>query len=92
MDKATRIQLAGLLAAMDGGELREAFDMVRDAFRALERRRATAFLAGDRVQFRSRNGNVLTGTVEYPNDKTVTIKAEDGRKWRVSPSLLEKVA
>ena len=92
MDKATRSQLAGLLAGMDADELREAFDMVRDAFRSLERRHATAFAAGDCVQFRSRNGHVLKGTVEYPNDKTVTIKAEDGRKWRVSPSLLEKVA
>ena len=92
MDKATRSQLSGLLAGMEAEDLHEAFQMVRDAFTALERRQVSVFGAGEPVQFRARNGALVRGTVEYPNDKTVTIKAEDGRKWRVSPSLLQKAA
>ena len=92
MNKATRSQLAGLLAGMDVGELREASQMLKDAFAAAERRHSCLFKAGEKVQFPTRGGQVVHATVEYPNDKTVTVKAEDGRRWRVSPSFLEKAA
>jgi hypothetical protein len=91
MDKATRSQLAGLLAGMEKEDLMEASRMVRDAFSSLERREALAFKEGDRVRFEGKKGVMVEGTVEYPNEKTVTVKTDVGLRWRVSPSFLEKI-
>ncbi len=44
----------------------------------------------DRVYFIDNDGNEITGTIIRLNQKTVTIKADDGKRWRVSPSFLIK--
>lgn len=44
----------------------------------------------DRVYFIDNDGNEITGTVIRLNQKTVTIKADDGKRWRVSPSYLKR--
>lgn len=49
-----------------------------------------AFRIGDRVAFEADFGTV-EGMVTRVNQKTVTIEADDGRGYRVSPSLLSKV-
>ena len=46
-----------------------------------------AFNLGARVSFDSQEGRQLATLVKY-NRKTVTVLTDDGRQWRVSPSLL----
>ena len=49
------------------------------------------FSIGDKVSFRPRGRERITGTLIKYNKKTVSVLTEDGRKWNVSPYLLEKV-
>jgi hypothetical protein len=49
------------------------------------------FRIGERVAFRSPEAGQIDGTLTRYNRKTVTVLAEDGRQWNVSPSLLRKV-
>jgi len=49
------------------------------------------FKSGDNVKWKSRRGMYVNGTILRVNQKSVSVKAEDGVSWRVSPSLLEKV-
>lgn len=49
-----------------------------------------AFNLGARVSFDSQDGRQLGTLVKY-NRKTVTVLGDDGRQWRVSPSLLSPV-
>ena len=48
-----------------------------------------SFHAGERVSFDA-DGRTIEGVVIRVNNKTATIVADDGRNWRVSPSLLKK--
>ncbi len=59
---------------------------------SLTRRRMQllSFEVGDLVEFDS-GIEILSGTIIRVNQKTATIDAEDGRSWRVSPTLLRKV-
>jgi hypothetical protein len=49
-----------------------------------------AFNLGARVSFDSEDGRQLGTLVKY-NRKTVNVLGDDGRQWRVSPSLLSPV-
>ena len=49
-----------------------------------------AFNLGARVSFDSQEGHQLGTLVKY-NRRTVTVLTDDGRQWRVSPSLLAAV-
>ena len=52
-----------------------------------------SFRKGDKVRFTSSKGEVISGTVTRVNQKTVSMRCDDGiHGWRVSPTLLEKVA
>lgn len=50
------------------------------------------FKIGDRVAFQSARTQTVQGTLVRYNKKTVTIIADDGRRWSVSPGLLRNVA
>ena len=47
-------------------------------------------MVGARVGFDSQHGRQFGTLVKY-NRKTVTVLADDGRQWRVSPNLLSPV-
>lgn len=47
---------------------------------------------GDRVSFRARNGREVSGVLMKYNQKTVTIVADNGERWNVSPGFLTKEA
>ena len=49
-----------------------------------------AFNLGARVSFDSQDGPQQGTLVKY-NRKTVTVLTDDGRQWRVSPSLLSPI-
>jgi hypothetical protein len=48
------------------------------------------FRIGDRVAFRSPRRGSVEGTLTRYNKKTVTVIADDGGQWNVSPTLLSK--
>ena len=50
-----------------------------------------AFRIGDHVAFDTERGTI-TGVIIRINHKTASIEGDDGRRWRVSPSFLPKVA
>ena len=50
------------------------------------------FRVGDRVAFRSPGRGSVEGTLARYNKKTVTVVADDGGRWNVSPALLSKAA
>src|ERR1700727_1384864 len=49
------------------------------------------FRIGDRVAFQPPGRGQVEGMLTRYNKKTVTIIADDGRQWNVSPALLSKV-
>ena len=50
------------------------------------------FRIGDRVAFHATGHGTVEGMLTRYNRKTVTVIADDGRQWNVSPSLLRKAA
>ena len=48
------------------------------------------FKIGDRVTFQPPGQGQLEGMLTRYNKKTVTVIADDGRQWNVSPALLSK--
>jgi len=49
------------------------------------------FSIGERVCFRSNSRETVIGILTKYNKKTVTVIADGGQKWNVSPHLLEKM-
>ena len=49
------------------------------------------FEMGDTVSFLSSDGEVIRGEIVRFNQKSISLKTYDNRKWRVSPHLLSKV-
>jgi len=47
------------------------------------------FSVGDRVRFLGREGQVVVGTIVRLNKKTISISAENGQRWNVSPNLVQ---
>jgi hypothetical protein len=52
--------------------------------------RMLEFKIGDRVSFKPDDRPPLTGMLTRYNKKTVTVIADDGQHWNVSPGLLFK--
>jgi hypothetical protein len=50
------------------------------------------FKIGDRVAFQSDGTPTVEGTLVRYNKKTVTVIADDGRRWSVSPGFLRNAA
>ena len=50
------------------------------------------FKVGDRVSFRPEGRGPVQGMLTRYNRRTVTIIADDGQQWNVSPGLVSKVA
>lgn len=49
------------------------------------------FRIGDRIGFQTDRSHIIHGTITRYNKKTVTVIADDGRRWNVSPGLLHAV-
>lgn len=48
------------------------------------------FSIGDRVTFTAEGARSVSGILSRYNRKTVTVIADDGQRWNVSPGLLSK--
>lgn len=70
-------------------DLREAQNALNARFRELQRRAAVSFRIGDKVQFKSRAGLMVTGTVTKINQKTIQVNTPTSN-WKVAASLLQK--
>lgn len=49
------------------------------------------FRQGDTVKFQGKRGEHVRGVVTRGNKTTITVVADNGLTWRVSPALLQKV-
>ena len=63
-----------ILAIDNIEDLREAQNALQVRYRELQRRSALSFRVGDKVSFKSRSGDTITGTVSKVNQKTVAVK------------------
>lgn len=89
-------QVAALIDGItDPAELRQVFELCRRRSSAMQQVRAGTFRPGQRVSFRGRGNEVLTGTVAKVNVKTVSVEVptrahglEFNQTWRVSASIL----
>jgi len=41
------------------------------------------------VQFEGRRGRLIEGVIEKMNNRSVSVRASDGVRWRVAPTLLK---
>ena len=51
-----------------------------------------AFHIGQRVLFITKEADIIYGNILKLNQKTVSVIAEDGTRWKVSPSLLKPMS
>jgi len=47
---------------------------------------------GQKVLFVTKEEDIVCGIIAKLNQKTVTVMAEDGTRWKVSPSLLKPMS
>lgn len=83
---------AAILMVQSKEELKLINEALSYQWSRVTKAQAKAFRVGERVEWNSKNGLVEKGTVAKVNQKTVQVKTVRGSTWRVSPSLLRKVA
>ena len=84
-------ELTVLFSHMDRKDLDLVVTLHKQASRFVSARAASKFVIGDEVEFTS-GSSLIRGIVEKVNVKTINVSVEFGRNWRVSPSLLTKIA
>jgi len=70
-------------------DLREAQNALNARFRELQLRAAHSFRIGEKVTFKTRTGEIVTGVIKKINQKTVSVQTAT-TNWKVSASLLKK--
>jgi len=85
MSSATKAIFA--LTSME--QLREAQNAINVRVREIQIRAAHSFSVGDKVSFKSRYGETITGNIIKINQKTVKVKTAT-TIWNVTGSLLNK--
>ena len=91
LTKTQKQELTVLFSHMDRSDFNLVVDLHKTATHLISRQEASKFTVGDEVEFRS-GSSLIQGIVEKVNRKTINVSVEFGRNWRVSPSLLTKVA
>ena len=88
-----KVQLGNILSTLDTLGFHEAFNLWKLYRDQNLQRIALQFHVGSRVMFKSRQGLPVKGTVikATRGSKTLHVKADDGRPWRVGASLLTKI-
>uniref|UniRef100_A0A6M3JU68 KOW domain-containing protein n=1 Tax=viral metagenome TaxID=1070528 RepID=A0A6M3JU68_9ZZZZ len=59
--------------------------------RILEQRLKVSFKVGNKVQFDAGSRGFIKGRISKVNQKTVSVLADNGMKWKVHPSFLTKI-
>jgi hypothetical protein len=72
-------------------DLRVIVDAYKSRSERLARQAARSFKVGDRVRFVKGSGEVIVGTVDRVNKKTLGVRPDGGgRGWRVPGEMLER--
>ena len=92
----TTVQMANLKSLISLIDNIEDMKSVSQVFNAkikhLQRVSTYSFDRGDKISFRSnKTGQTIVGTVERVNQKTLSITASDGTRWKVSSTLVNKI-
>jgi len=66
-------------------------ERLRFLHQARAHKRMLDFRIGDRVSFQPEGRAIVVGVLTHYNKKTVTVIAEDGQRWNVSPGVLHRV-
>ena len=66
--------------------------VIKQQWKYLEMDSASQLTVGQMVKFMTRQGQTIEGQVTKINTKTVNVRSTAGTQWKVSPSLLTKVA
>ena len=90
LTKTQKQKLTMLFTDMDRTDLNLVAELHKQTSRAVSAREASKFIVGDTVQFTS-GSRLIEGIVEKVNRKTINVSTHT-QNWRVSPSLLSKVA
>jgi hypothetical protein len=79
---------------MTEAELIDLNHRIVERLRFLQQMRAHSkmleFSIGDRVTFQPDAGPAVVGVIVRYNRKTVSLVADDGRRWNISPGLLQR--
>lgn len=78
-------QLRVLLAELSEHEFHDALHLVNEEAERRRRVAALAFRVGDRVWFVTRYGDRVSGVIVRINARTLSLREDDGTRWRVSP-------
>ncbi len=83
IDKLTEAELVDLN--------RRVVERLRFLHQMRAHRQMLNFSIGERVGFQSEDGRAVTGVLIRYNKRSVTVIAEDGHRWNLSPSFLRKI-
>jgi hypothetical protein len=90
-----RVSAVEAIKRLNEEDLRFLNRLIVERLKLISQARATTLMAsftrGDRVSFQTPEGQTLEGIVIRLNKKTVSVAADDGRQWNVSPGLLRLV-
>ncbi len=79
-----------LLMKMEGNDFHTVANMFKYAQTMRQHKAACAFKVGDTVQWQSKYGKTMQGTIAKVNTKSIKIITTTEGQWSVSPSLLTK--
>ena len=77
---------------MDMNELNQVVEAINLKRTHLAKQITRSILVGDVVGFTGKRGEQVSGIVTKVNPKTLIVKAKRGIQWRVSASLVSKLA
>ena len=80
------------VARMDNAELNRVVEAVKMRRTFISKESARGLFIGDSVQFESKRGNTVCGTVTKVNSKTVVVDTVRDGRWKVTASMLTLLA
>lgn len=92
---ARQLRVAEIVALVNECTTLDDLRVVQGAVRArwseIQRNAVGQFKAGDRVEWNnSKTGSIMQGTIVKLNIKSVTVRLDNGQKWKVDGSLLRE--
>lgn len=88
----TKTEVVQYIRSIDDLEtILELRDVLRVQLDIAGTRQKRKLAVGDDVKFKSKKGEIFEGVITAIKKKNVDVKLADGKSWRVSPLLLEKV-
>jgi hypothetical protein len=83
-----RQKIWDMVNELDDPGLDDLINMVKKRRAMLSRIATISLNVGQRVSFKGKYGRLTTGTIMGINQRSVSVNADDGRKWRVDSSLV----